>query len=67
MARRQVFRDDAAGAVRVDRRAEQVRHRVAQSRGAGQHEFAELDDVRIGCCATSDAVGVRYRAHNPKP
>ena len=46
---------------------ESIRQCFAQCRCAGQHEFAELDNVRIGFGAVPDTAGVRYRAHNPKP
>ena len=62
-----VFRDDGAVAVRVDLAAQQISHRFAQFRGTGQHEFAELDDVRIRVGATPVADRVCCRAHIPKP
>ena len=62
-----VLRDDGAVAVCVDLAAQQISHRFPQFRGAGQHEFAELDDVRIRDGATLDADGVCCRAHIPKP
>ena len=62
-----ILRDDGAVTVRVDLPAEQIRHRFSQSRGAGQHELAELDDVRIRGGATPVADRVCCRAHIPKP
>ena len=62
-----LFRDHGAVAVRVDLLAEHIRHRFSEFGSAGQHELAELDDVGIRCDAPPDAVGLRYRAHIPKP
>jgi hypothetical protein len=62
-----LFRDDGAVAVGVDLSAEQIGHRFSQSRGTGQHEFAELGDVRIRRCAAPVVDGMGCRAHIPKP
>ena len=62
-----ILGDDGAVAVCVDLAAQQISHRFSQFRGAGQHEFAELDDVRISGGATPVADRVSCRAHIPKP
>jgi len=62
-----ILRDDGAVTVSVDLSAEQIRHRFSQFWSAGQHEFPELDDMRIRDDATRVADRVCCRAHIPKP